>query len=84
MTTDIVYAPYIEVETAFSARRANDFLKAGYVLLNIQQGTAAHYPKGIKDGQFMVRKYPVFVLGRTADVAVYEPAENGVSEAVPA
>lgn len=75
-------APYVEVATAAKAAIANKYLKAGYVLLSVQNGTQAHYPKGIKDGQFMVRKYPVFVLGRTADVAAYEPVERG--EVVPA
>ena len=68
MTTDsIPTAPYVEVATAASAKVANKFLKAGYVLLSVQNGTQAHFPKGIRDGQFMVRKYPVFVVGRTAE-----------------
>lgn len=81
MTEDSLLTRYAELHEAGGYREANAYLAAGYDLLHITDRTAAKMkPDGSK--QIYVQRKPVFILGRTADVAHFEPERE--AEAVPA
>ena len=85
MTTDSLtgsaysLSDFVEVETLHSAAKANKYIRAGYVLINVGHTAMPHYPKGIRDGQFMVLKRPVFIVGRTDDVKHFDLDDGGAA-----
>jgi hypothetical protein len=52
-------------------RKANEYLAAGYVLL--YEGITTH-ERTKRDGQLYISREFQYVVGRTADVAHFEPA----------
>ena len=60
-------ASYVEVQEAYGMARANKYLKAGYVLIDVQP-TARLKLAADASKQPFVKRQPVFVLGRAADV----------------
>lgn len=75
--TDFSLADVVEVVEVRNYRTANPYLAAGYRLLRID-GIAVARPRP-DNKEYYVQRVSCFILGRTADVAAYEP-----TSAVPA
>jgi hypothetical protein len=69
MTADSI-ADIVELHEAGNFRDANRYLAAGYILIKLSdRGQASKKPES---KEYYVRRWPCFILGRTADVAHFE------------
>lgn len=64
-------------------RKANDYLEHGYTLLRTYDWSDEETMKPMADGtpRTFVKRGTGCIVGRTADVAAYSPAERPPSEA---
>lgn len=80
LTSNIAHIQeFVEVHTLNGARRTNPYLEAGYKLLGIYHEAE---PLETESKQMVVRKRIVFVVGRTEDVAHFEPQPTNAEQAM--